>query len=424
MIEAPPPQNREAEENVLGAMLISEKAIDICADILEPGDFFYPSHGIIFRAALEMHAIGKGVDVITLTDELEQSGLITDAGGRVRLHEIAALVPATANVKHWAEIVREKSMLRQIGQIGYDLWETAREGPSEPEKLLQQAESRLLAVADRRAERHERLFSAKEIVARYREKMANPELEERDGVPSPWAFLRPLQGGRLYVLAAYTGDGKTATATQFLRAGCEAGKRVDVASIEMSVDDMTARLVSTFGIPHFMAQSGQVDGQYVQAAESALNQIEAWDFHIIDDESIDVGDLRRHVRMRRPDLLIIDHLHRMEWKERRDLELAIRSLTNIAREYDIPILLLAQLKRSGDWKDPFPRPNLTMLRETSVLEQEAYAVWFIWRKRDEFYQPTTEAEFAIAKNRGGSLGYQRMEFVPSEVRFRPAGAVA
>ncbi len=414
------PQNVEAEEAVLGAMMLSPKAIDKVSDILDDADFFRESHARIYRVMLGLHGAGDPVDAITVTDELERRGELEDVGGRVRIHELAALVPSSVNVGHYAQIVREMATLRGLVHAGDEIARLGWEHRGEVRDLITQAEAYVLELTPR-GERRETLYSSKDVVALFREKMANPVDDSVGGIPTPWSFIRPLKGGRLYVLAAYTADGKTATATQFLRAACEAGKRVDFASIEMSVADLADRLVSTFGVPHFMCQSGMVSEQYREGAEHALRLIEGWDFYIKDDETIDVAELRRHVRMRRPDMLIIDHLHRMEWKERRDLELAIRALTNIAREFDLPIVLLAQLNRSPDWKDPFPRPTLTRLRETAVLEQEAFAVWFVWRKRDEFQQPGTEAEFIIAKNRGGPLGWQRMEFVPSEVRFRPVG---
>lgn len=407
-----PPQNLEAEESILGAMLMSPNAILAVSDILEPEDFYRESHGRIYRAALDLYAKGDPVDAVTLANALEGRGQIEGIGGKVRIHELARLVPASANAKHYAAIVKQAAVRRQAINVGHQIAELGWEGH---EDIAGRAEEAILTLAPHT--QHETVYDAKACVEGFRHKMESAKIIETEGIPAPWDFLGRLRGSRLYVLAGYTSHGKSAAAVQFVQPACEAGEKVVFVTNEMSEPDLTARLISTFGVPHHMCDSGQIEGEYRATVESALSQIEEWDYRVVDDESVDLKALRGHVRLQQPGLLIIDHLHRFDWKERRDLERTVRGITNLAREFDIPVLLLAQLSRTGDWKNPFPRPSLPQLRETAILEQEAWAVWFIWRKTDEFHQPTSESELMISKNRGGMLCAARGEFENQFVRF-------
>ena len=146
-----------------------------------------------------------------------------------------------------------------------------------------------------------------------------------------------------------------------------------------------------------------------------------WDWELIDDEEVDPAAVRRHQRRGRYDLLIIDHLHRMPVKdkryERQELEDGVRRITNIAREFDVPVLLLSQLSRSNNPKEPFPRPTMADLRGSAMIEAEAAVVWFVWRKRDKQNQQTSDAELITAKNRFGAVGAHRLGFIGSQVRF-------
>ena len=422
ILDAPvQPQSLEAEENVLGAMMMSAGAIRAVSEILQPSDFFRASHGMIYAAIVDMHAADIGVDCVTVLNELGARGHLEAVGGKERVYEIAAIVPASANAKHYATIVRDLAVLRGLVRVGSEVYSLGMDRPEpDVDALLTRAEELVMGIRPLQKEKRQVVFTAGDVVAKFREKMAQPV--DDSGIPTPFpSILRPLKGGRLYVMAGYTADGKTAAALQFLAESCRTNYRTDIASIEMSHEDLTDRLVAQFGIPHHMCVSGQISPEFAGLAEQALGEISGWDFEIYDDESVDVAALRRHLRRRRPHMLIVDHLHRFEWKERRDLELIVRNLTNLAREFEIPILLLAQLRRAGDWKDPFPRPSLSQLKESSVIEQEAFAVWFIWRKRDEFVQPTPETEFLIAKNRGGPLSWSRLAFKPQFVRFDSTG---
>jgi replicative DNA helicase len=408
-----PPQAPEAEESVLGAMLLNANAIAAVSDILEPQDFYRESHGRIYRAAVDMFGAGDPVDAITLIDALARRGELEGVGGGVRIYELARLVPVTANVKHYAGIVKDAARRRLLIDAGHYISKLGWDGREED--LVGRAEEIVLSLAPHTE--HETVHGVTEVVAGFREKMGRSKIIETEGIPAPWDFLGRLRRSRLYILAGYTSHGKSAAAVQFFISACRSGEKVVFVTNEMPEEDLTSRIVSILGVPHHMCESGQVESSYRPTADAALEEIGGWDFKIVDDEAIDLMGLRRHVRLWRPGFLIIDHLHRFDWQERRELERTIKGIKNIASEFSIPVLLLAQLNRTGDHQNPCPRPNLQRLRETSVLEHEADVVWFVWRKLDDYYQPGDFTEFLTAKNRHGALGYQNMDFVPEYVRF-------
>src|SRR6185312_14491001 len=147
----------------------------------------------------------------------------------------------------------------------------------------------------------------------------------------------------------------------------EAKHKVMFVSNEMGEADLTARLVAQAGVPHHMCESGQIEAQYKPLVEARLAQIAEWDFRLVDDEDVTLQKIRRHMRLYQPDLLIVDHLHNFHWTERRELELTILGVRSLARAYDIPAILMAQLNRTNDYREPFPRPWLPRLKETSQL---------------------------------------------------------
>ena len=417
-LDAPlPPQDIGAEESVLGAMMLSPKAVEAVSEILDGREFYYDSHAKIYRAIQSLYLKGIAVDGITVVDELKKMRVKDVPADRV--HEIAAIVPAASNAAHYANIVRETSLARELVMFGQHTARLGYERPGPINELVAQVDGEMLKIQGLLERKSDAVYTGKQLADRYRDKMANPESDDA-GIPGPFKWMSRLRGGRLYVLAGYQGHGKTALGIQFVRPACEEGKRVGIVSIEMSKDDLTDRLVSSFGVPYHQVRTGNIESMHQQTVTSALEKIESWDFEVIDDESIIPSEIRRRQRKGKYDLLIVDHLHRIRIKDprhqREELEESVRQITNITREFEIPILLLAQLSRA-ERKDPFPRPHMAALRGSGMIEAEASAVWFVWRKGDEFHQPGTDAEFVIAKNRHGEVGFKRLTFVPRYVRF-------
>lgn len=411
-----PPQDLDAEECVIGAMLLSGHAIDAAREIIVASDFYRHSHGVIFTAALRLHDRSEPVDAITVHDELDREDELEAAGGREHVHELAATVPDTARAGFWARIVREMSTLRELTTIGEQIQRLGWERPGPTVDLVMRAEELVatLATKGRKDEKRIRLYDA--LVA-FDARMRSP-VPEALGVPAPFSFLGALQASRLYVLGAYQKDGKTVTAAQFVRSAAEARKRVGFVSIEMGWRDLTDRFVSSMGVPYYRVQSGDL-GVFQPAAEAAIRTMAGWDVDIIDDSDVNVASLRAYQRSYAYDLLIIDHLHRIDWTDRRDLERTLRGITNIARDFEVPVLLLAQLSRSrrDGLKSAFPRPTMASLRESGMIEAEAAAVWFVWRRRDDNDLPMDETEFIIAANRFGETGVRELFFNRGQVHF-------
>ncbi len=406
-------------------MLISPGAIDACAEILSPNAFYRQSHGLIYQAILAVHEKDEPVDALTVVGNLDATGNLEAAGGPERVHLLAAIVPAAGNAAHYARIVRAMWLRREISAVGQGLMELGSSGAESVTDLLAEADKKMLSVSQLASGKNaNRVFTGKQMVADYRRILDSPLDETEIGIQTPFHFLPPMMGGRLYILSGYSGHGKTAGALQFVGSACDGGARVGVETIEMSKEDLGHRLVASRAqVPYHNVRLGHIAKDQRPAVEKALEEIETWDFEVIDDSTADATQIRRDQRIGKYDLLIVDHLHNISIKdkrhERQELEETVRALTAIAKDFGIPVLLLAQLSRH-DKRDPFPRPTLSDLKGTGAIEQLASHVWFIWRVPDQFHNPTNEAEFIIAKNRYGGLGSHNLHFRASQVRFTEA----
>ena len=406
--------------SVLGACLVKPEALDECAEIISAESFYLPSNGLIFQAMLDVVEKGEPVDIITLAGRLDAQGKLKDIGGSEKLQELSGIGFSSPNAAHWAKIVRAMWLRREIARVGHELVALGDNGAESVTDLFGEIDKKFLRLQATETRKQDRVFTAKQLVAEYRETLANPLDEDKTGVKPPFTFLSPLIGGRMYILGGYAGHGKSAAAIQFLASGCEGGAKVGFHTIEMSRDDLTHRLVASFGVPYHDVRTGHISQSHRGTVEKALETIEGWDFEVIDDEEVDPAQIRRDQRAGKYDLLIIDHFHRIRIRDRRhareELEENVRRITNISREFNIPVLLLAQLSRE-EKRNPFPRPTQASLKGSGAIEQEASAVWFIYRLPDENHQPTMDAEFIIAKNRYGGLGFKNLHFRASQVRF-------
>ena len=412
------PQAIEAEEYVLGALLLAgtssahDRAVEAVLEVLEPQHFFRESHGLIYGAVRTLVVSGQAFDALAVIRELERSGALEEAGGRTRVHELLTCATAVANAPHHAGLVREAWEKRELLRMLQHLASEARNGKTSGE-LLEISERSVIDVRSRIERGRTTVVPSFQAAQALEAKFRNPP-EEGAGIPTPFpSFLRPLQPGRLYVLGGYTADGKTVIATQFARSAAEGGHRVGYVTIEMAWSDLSDRIVSAFGVPYWQVQSGRLTDAHRPAAERALRELARWQLDLIDDEGVDAAALWRYQRLGRYALLIVDHLHRIDWSERRDLEREVRAITNVARRENVPILLLAQLSRQGN---DFPRPTLASFRETAVIEQEAWMAMAIWRKREKG-RPTDDAELIVLKNRSGPDGWRPLQFRKEEARY-------
>lgn len=414
------PQNVEAESAVLGAMLKSNKAIVRVRPILEHEHFYRESYGVIFKQIVEMYEEGVPVAPLSVIAALDRTQRLVQADGEVRVQELLTLAATTpSQTEHYAKIVRDCWEKRELITALRKSLVGATDGKGAAEALAG-AETALLDVRSRTERGHESVVSGYRAAEWFQEKLKNPPSESR-GIKAPFSFLGRWQPGRLYVLSGYTADGKTVCSVQFAKSACSDRAKVGFCTIEMSWQDLTDRVVSTYGVPYSDAMSGRVKPEHMQYAKEALLDLSSWNIDLIDDESLTAAKITTYQTLGHYDFLIIDHLHRFDWVDRRELERTITAITNIARRFGIPVLLLAQLHRSGD---NFPCPTLTSVRETGMLENEAAMLAAIWRHRDENKLPTKDAEFLVLKNRFGRTGTWALNFNGGLQRYEEPFAVA
>lgn len=412
------PHDLDAEESVLGAAMFAETQIGACADLLDGHEFYRASNGAVWKAILVMWRDGRPVDEVTLAASLLQAGTLEQVGGKERIHELAAVVPMAGNAAHHARIVRDLWAKRLLADFFERGKEAAMNGLA-PADLLDRIETRSL---DLRAliERGQRqaAVTTGELADQLEAEIASPPERSR-GVPCPFRFQRPLQPGRLYVLAGQTAHGKTVLGVQYARAACEDGRRVGFFSIEMTRSQLYDRMVASYGIPLPQVEARTIAPAYQTLFEHAVARTRKWRAEINDDSQADSATFRRWQKLRRYDLLIIDHLHEIQVAGRAadhrvNLEAELNRIKAVAKDLEVPVLLLAQLSRPAAGQT---KPTLASLRETGRIEQVAAQVAFVWRHTDEQGLPQAEAELIVAKDRFGPTGKANLRFDGECVRF-------
>jgi len=430
-----PPQNLEAEESVLGAMLLSPGAIGAVSEILDAGDFYRASHGLVYRAALALYAKGEPVDAITIVDELEERGELDDVGGRSRIAELAALVPATANAAHYARIVSEMATLRGLVRAGSEIARLGQERPGETTDLVDRAEQIVFELAQQRvtsdfAHIESLLKESFERITQLYE--AGVDIT---GVPSGFRELDKLtsgyQPGNLIILAARPSMGKSALAL-CTAANLAVRHETPVAlfTLEMSKTEVTQRMMcSEAKVESQRLRTGKLaadDWPRLTAACDKLMKAPIW---VDDTGSITMMELRskaRRLKSRVPNLglIVVDYLQLMtsgSSAENRVQEVSqiSRQLKVLARDLDVPILALSQLSRAVEQRHD-KRPILSDLRESGSIEQDADLVMFVYR--DEYYNAEESdqqglAEVHLAKHRNGPTDMVKLSFLKRYAKF-------
>ena len=435
-----PPQNLEAEESVLGAMMLSPGAIGAVSEIVDAGDFYRESHAKVYRAALALYAKGEPVDAITLVDELEQRGELEDAGGRVRLHELAALVPATANAGHYARIVREMATLRGLIEAGGEVARLGWERPGETTDLVDRAEQIIFELSQNRVTSEfshiEELLkeSFERITALYE---AGAEVT---GTPSGFRDLDRLtsgfQPGNLVIVAARPSMGKSALG---LCIAANLGVRhelpVALFTLEMSKSEVTQRLMcSEAKVESQRLRTGKLAVDDWPRLTAACDKLAKAPIYVDDTGSITMMELRskaRRLKSKQPDLglIVVDYMQLMTsgtTAENRVQEVSqiSRSLKVLARDLDVPILAMSQLSRAVEQRHD-KRPILSDLRESGSIEQDSDLVVFVYR--DEYYHGEESdqqglAELILSKHRNGPTGSVKLSFLKRYAKFADLAA--
>lgn len=430
-----PPHNLEAEESLLGAMLLSRDAITAAVEAHVDGSAFYkPAHGHIFDAILGLYGQGEPVDVVTVAEELRREGLLEALGGRGTLLRLQAATPASANAAHYAQIVAELALLRRLIAVAGEIAEEAYSQPDDVTETVDRAEALVFEVAQRRVS--ESMVPVLHTVTEALEQLE--ALYGRNdpitGVPTGYVdldhMLLGLQPSNLVVVAARPGMGKTAFALgAAVNVAIETNQPVLFFSMEMGALELTKRVLAALArVPLRKLQTGELNDADWTRIHAALNRLAHAPLYIDDAAHCTVMEMRAKARRHKArhgslGLVVVDYLQLMSSPRRtenRQVEVSelSRGLKILARELDTPVMALSQLNRQVEYRQD-KRPMLADLRESGSIEQDADVVCALYR--DEIYNPDSEhrgmAEVIVAKHRNGRTGTVRLAFQEQYTKF-------
>jgi len=429
-----PPQNQEAEQSVLGSLLIDPDAIIKIAAFLRADDFYRETHQYIFRAMAELHERRQPTDFVTVVDELERSGQLEVVGGPAYISELIGLVPTTVHVEHYAHIVERTALMRRLIAAAGEIAALAYQDHEEVEEVIDKAESILFEVGHRRQSRD--LIPISEIIQQYTDRVdwLAKHPDESPGVPTGFNGLDHLFGGLqpsdLIILAARPGIGKTSLAVSLAaNAALKANAIVAMFTLEMSGEQLVQRMLSSHtGIDAQRLRLGQIGDSEWNDLTHMSHVLSETQIYIDDTPSPSPMEIRTKARRlaaeKSLDLIIIDYLQLMQGGERRsenrvqEISYISRALKGLARELNVPVVALSQLSRAVESRQD-KRPVLSDLRESGSIEQDADIVMFIYR--DEAYDEDTDranlADIIVAKHRNGPQGTVTLQFEPTFTRY-------
>ena len=427
------PHNLEAEKAVLGAVLIDNEQFNRAAELIDSPDFYRHAHQQIFDKMVSLIDRDEVIDLVTLKEELNRAGILNVVGGPAYIASLVDGVPKSTNVEYYAKIVKEKATLRSLIGSANKILTTAYQAEVEPEVQLDQAESEIFQIADGRLT--EGFQSLKDLVPGGIETLEKLENQQGGftGVPSGFTeldrFTSGFQPSDLVIIAARPAMGKTSLALNIAQhVGTKTEKTVGVFSLEMSKQALFLRmLTSEARIDSQKFRNGFLGSEEYKKMSEALNTLGEAKVFIDDSTSVSVLEMRAKARRLKSEhglhLLIIDYRQLMQGRgrfENRNLELASisRSLKGLAKELEVPVVALSQLSRAPESRSEH-RPQLSDLRESGALEQDADVVLFIYREDQYDRKPENEntAEVIIGKQRNGPTGTVRLAFLKEITRF-------
>jgi replicative DNA helicase len=429
-----PPQNLEAEEYVLGAMMLSANAIEAVSEIIDAGDFYRESHGKIYRAALDLFQHGHPVDAITTADKLDENGELEEVGGKERIREIATLVPATSNAGHHARIVREMATLRGLTVVGESIQRLGWDRPGETPELVDRAEQMVFDMAQHRIRG---TFEHIEVLVRESFEQITKMYEsggEMTGTPTGFRDIDEmtsgLQPGNLVVVAGRPSMGKSAFALGVAaNLALRHGIPVAVFTLEMSKLEVAQRLMCSEGRVELQRlRTGRLGNDDWPRLVKACDALTKAPIYVDDTRLTTMLEIRgkaRRLKAREPELglVMIDYLQLMTSgsnAENRVQEVSqiSRSLKVLAGDLEVPVLALSQLSRAVESRTD-KRPLLSDLRESGSIEQDSDLVMFLYR--DEYYNDQSDdqglAEVILAKHRNGPIGTEKLAFLKRFAKF-------
>lgn len=425
------PFSLEAEQSVLGAILIDPTCMDHLAGILSAEDFMLEEHKDVFTAMQKMYLRSKTIDVVTLLDELVRDGVYDEAGGKDYIRLISEIVPSAANVKDYAEIVRDKSMLRALIGACDDITTMAYSEQEDTAHLVEMAEQKIFSVAEGRENKGFTHIRDALVQVYDRLHLLAENKAEALGMPTGFSGLdRVLVGlgkSDLVLVGARPGMGKTSFAVNLATyAAANTKKSVCIFSLEMSAEQLITRVMSSEAlIDSYRLRSGELTDEDWDKLAHAASRLSECDILIDDTTGITVTGMKAKLRrVKNLGMVVIDYLQLMQSDRRIDnrvQEVAeiSRGLKLLAKELQVPVICCAQLSRGPESRTD-KRPMLSDLRDSGAIEQDADIVLFLYR--DEYYksekdEPQNIAEVIVAKNRHGSTGNVKMGWFGQYTKF-------
>ncbi|AKE40174.1 Replicative DNA helicase [Corynebacterium camporealensis] len=416
-----PPSDKEAEQGVLGAMLLSPNTVMEVIEELDPDDFYYPAHSLIYGAMLDLYAQGTDIDAVIVASRLDRYNNLERAGGAPYLHTLLATVPTAANARYYAEIVAEKAVLRKLVDAGTRVVQLGFSGneDAEIESVLDRAQQEVFAVAQKKTTEDYHVLgdlidpTIDELVALQQHGGAEA------GVPTGFIDLdkltNGLRPGQMIIIAARPGVGKSTLAMDFIRsASLEHGKTSVIFSLEMSASEIIMRLLSAEAeVKLSDMRGGNVSTEDWAKIDDTLNRIQDAKLFIDDSPNLTMMEIRSKARRLKQqhglDLLVLDYMQLMssgKKVESRQQEVSefSRSLKLLAKELEVPVIAISQLNRGPESRTD-KKPQLADLRESGSLEQDADMVMLLYRpdSQDRDNERAGEADIILAKHRGGPI---------------------
>ena len=435
-----PPHSVEAEQSLIGGLLLDNSAWDRIGDLVNEADFYRDDHRRIFRHICKLVEFGKPADVVTVYESVEKSSEIEQTGGFAYLAEIANNTPSAANIRRYAEIVRERAILRKLVAAGDEIAGRALNPLGRDAKtLLDEAEAKIFEIAEAGSRSTQGFVPIRPLLGQVVDRIQ--ELYDRDnpsditGVPTGFADLDQktsgLQPGDMIVVAGRPSMGKTAFALNMAEhVAVDFGLPVAIFSLEMPGTQLAMRLLASVGrLDQHRVRTGRLNDEEWQRLTYALGKLHEAPIHIDETGALNAVDLRARARRLyrqcgKLGLIVVDYLQLMtaaKEGENRATEISeiSRSIKALAKELSVPIVALSQLNRELE-KRPNKRPVMSDLRESGAIEQDADVIFFLYR--DEVYNADSPekgtAELIIGKQRNGPIGTVRLTFLGEYTRFQ------
>lgn len=431
-----PPQSIEAEQSVLGGILLENEALNRSLEVLGADaseNFYRETHRKIFLAMLELNEKAEPVDLITLSDTLKGKGWLEEIGGTSYLASLADSVPTAANITHYAKIIKEKALLRRLINAATEIVTQGYELPGDVEEFLDYSERSIFEVSEKRVKPS--YFSIRDLI-KDSFKFIDQRYEKKElvtGIPTGFAdfdqITTGLQPSDLIIIASRPSMGKTSMSLNIAQyAAIESNVPVVIFSLEMAKEQLVLRMLCS----EARVDANRLRGGFLSESDwprltSAAGRLSEAPIFIDDTPAMTVLEMRAKARRLKSDqnlgLVIVDYLQLMQGRrdvESREKEISeiSRSLKALAKELNVPVVALSQLSRRTELRTG-NRPQLADLRESGAIEQDADLVAFIYR--DELYNPDTEdkgmAEIIIGKQRNGPIGLVKLAFLSSYTRF-------